>query len=346
MISADSHIIEPVDLIKKYARSEVIMPKLVSNFDQSEGYLIDGFKDIIFLRYLYGNRKLDTKIDWSDIPKAAWNPDARINYQYDKMLDAEVIYPTLGMVLLKHEDLNYQRSYFDAYNTWLSEFCSTDPKRLIGIAVIPHTTPEEMCKYLEKVQDLKLPGLLLPASTELGNLKYNIFWEAVANLRLPVSFHIHTSYSTCIPNIEPKISSYLSAPREIQNVLFSLIFSGILEKYPNLKIVLSESDIGWVPYVINKMDYMFTTRQEIPYNIQVLPSIIMERQVYHTWLNERIHSNILNNYNKNIMYSNDYPHPDSNNLTKHQVLEKFLIEVDSNHRENILVNNCRELYGF
>ena len=77
---------------------------------------------------------------------------------------AEVIYPSVGMVLCNHPDFDYKKACFDAYNRWIAEYCSADPDRLLGVGQTAMRTPEEGIADLEKIKALGLRGVMMPGN--------------------------------------------------------------------------------------------------------------------------------------------------------------------------------------
>ena len=75
--------------------------------------------------------------------RGGWDPDARLADQDRDGVAAEVIYPTVGMVLCNHQDFDYKKACFDAYNRWIAEYCAAHPDRLLGCGQTAMRTPEE-----------------------------------------------------------------------------------------------------------------------------------------------------------------------------------------------------------
>ena len=75
---------------------------------------------------------------------------------------AEVIYPTVGMVLCNHPDVDYKQACFDAYNRWIADYCAVDPARLLGCGQTAMRSPEEGIADLHAIKDLGLRGVMMP----------------------------------------------------------------------------------------------------------------------------------------------------------------------------------------
>ena len=135
IISADSHVMEPVDLWKKgvpekYRDAAPLYPphKLGEGFQQREG---------------------------------GWDPNARITEMEVDGLSAEVLYPTLLLKLFALDDAGLQEACFRVYNDWLIEYCSVDRDRLIGVAAISAYNIDNAVKELERCRKAGLKGALV-----------------------------------------------------------------------------------------------------------------------------------------------------------------------------------------
>ena len=132
-ISADSHVTEPagtyVDRIDPKFRDRA--PRM--HYDETLGdvMLIDGGKSLVpFWLVAAAGRpteevRLDTGKRFEDLWRGGWDPVARLADQDLDGVAAEVIYPSVGMLLCNYPDIDYQHACFDAYNRWIAEFCAT-----------------------------------------------------------------------------------------------------------------------------------------------------------------------------------------------------------------------------
>src|ERR1700746_2308448 len=142
VISADSHMMEPADLWetrldKKFSDRA---PKVVKN-ERGKGYMFvaPGVRPFpVAGGFGIGKSgeelKEHLKKGYESARPSGWDPVERLKDQDIDGVQAEVLYTTLGMTLFGLHDADLQRACFKAYNDWLSEFCSHNPKRLIGAA--------------------------------------------------------------------------------------------------------------------------------------------------------------------------------------------------------------------
>src|SRR5205809_7096839 len=95
--------------------------------------------------------------------RGGWDPEARLADQDRDGVSAEVLYPTVGLVLCRHPDLDYKQACMDAYNRWLAEYCSAHPDRLLGVGQTAVRTPADGIEALRQTKALGLRGVMLPS---------------------------------------------------------------------------------------------------------------------------------------------------------------------------------------
>ena len=203
-ISADSHITEPpnsyLDHIDPAYRDRA--PRLQYHDTLGDCMIVDNGQSLVpmWLVAAAGRPteeiRLDTGKHFEDLHRGGWDPEARLHDQDIDGVTAEIIYPSVGMILCNHPDRDYQKACFDAYNEWITEFCSFAPDRLVGLGQTAMRTPEEGIRDLEAIKAKGLRGVMLPGYPGQGDYDdpmYDEFWDAVVALELPASFHILTS---------------------------------------------------------------------------------------------------------------------------------------------------------
>ena len=250
VVSADSHMMEPADLwverLDKKFRDRA--PKVVK--DQNKpGYqfVAEGIRPFpVAGGFGAGRSGEELKEHLSKGYEAArpsgWDPVERVKDQDIDGVEAEVLYTTLGMPLFGLEDANLQRACFASYNDWVSEFCAHDPKRLYGISLVSLADIDEGVKELERTQKNGMRGAMIwgspPADKPYSSREYDKFWQAAAELHMPLSLHVITGKGKESQISFDQISSgYMSLIHEVQRSLSVIIFSGVLERFPKLTIV-------------------------------------------------------------------------------------------------------------
>ena len=140
VISADSHITEAPDTYLKYI-DPAWRDRAPHMVDGGEGvgdvYIVDGMPQPISMGLVAAAGKPPEEIrvkgtKFDELHRSGWDADARLADQRRDGVSAEVIYPTVGMVLCNHPDADYKRACFQAYNRWIADYCDVDPARLLG----------------------------------------------------------------------------------------------------------------------------------------------------------------------------------------------------------------------
>src|ERR1700752_1130496 len=106
------------------------------------------------------------------------------------------------MLLCNHKDADYKTACFEAYNRWITEYCSPHPDRLLGVGQTAMRTPEDGIHDLEAIRKLGLRGVMMPGNPTVEDYAspiYDDFWRAAIALELPLSFHILTSRADGVP---------------------------------------------------------------------------------------------------------------------------------------------------
>ena len=139
-ISADSHITEPpncyIDHIDPAFRERA--PRVVNKEGMGDIYLVDGMKTPVPMGLIAaaGIAPKDIRIGgakFEDLHRGGWDASARLADQDRDGVGAEIIYPTVGMLICNHPDFDYKKACFDAYNRWLQAYCSHAPDRIVGM---------------------------------------------------------------------------------------------------------------------------------------------------------------------------------------------------------------------
>ncbi len=156
VISADSHITEPANTYVDYIDSKWKdkAPYMKDEGDSGALFIVDGMSKPIPMGLVAAAGKKPEEIrvfgvDFEDMHRGGWDPQARIADQERDGVACEVIYPTVGMVLCNHKDFDYKKACFDAYNRWIAEYCSAHPTRLLGFGQTAIRSVDEVIRDLE-----------------------------------------------------------------------------------------------------------------------------------------------------------------------------------------------------
>ncbi len=361
IISSDSHITEPpgtyIDRIDKKYKDTA--PRLVRDEKKGDLFVIDGLKHPVPMGLVAAAGKKAEEltafgVKFEDLHRGGWDPDARLADQDRDGVAAEVIYPTVGMLLCNHRDYDYKKACFDAYNEWIAEYCAAHPDRLIGTGQTAMRSVDEGIEDVRKMKDLGLRGVMMPGNPQVADYDdpiYDPFWQATLDMQMPLSFHILTSRSDVVGAAPrgPKINGFLSIIRGNQDIMGTFIFGGVFERNPALKIVCVEADAGWVPHYMYRMDHAYDRHRYWLKPGQTLskkPSEYFSEHIYTTFQDDWVAFRMKDLCNpRRLMWANDFPHSDSTWPWSQELLAKHTAHLTQEEKDWILHDNVAELYG-
>ncbi len=357
VISADSHITEHPETYSKYIDKQWRdkAPRMVDGGEKGDLFVIDGMPRPIAMGLVAAAGKqpdeiTESGVRFDELHRGGWDPAARIGEQEQDGVDAEIIYPTVGMMLCNHPDFDYKKACFDAYNRWIADYCGANPARLLGCGQTAMRSPEEGMADLKAIQAMGLRGVMMPgepAQEDYDSEIYNPFWEAAIEMNLPLSFHILTMKNAHTRG--PRINTFLSIIRGNQDIMGTLIFGGVFERYPELKIVCVEADAGWIPHYMYRMDHAYKRHRNwlAPgTTLSKMPSEYFAENIYSTFQDDWVAFRMANDMNwRRLMWANDFPHSDSTWPWSQDMLAEHTRHLTDEQRRAILCDNVAELYN-
>lgn len=287
----------------------------------------------------------------------ATDPKVRIADQDRDGISAEVLFPNNGMALFGLDDIETQVEGFRVYNDWLADFCKADPKRLFGIPCVSVYDIDGAIKEMQRGHDMGMVGVMVwqvpdPRLPFMSD-HYERLWAAAAECNAPIVCHILTGHSYAKdfskrPKGNERIRNAVNRKEaDTVNTLFEFIFSGAFDRNPRLKLLLSESEVGWVPFMLQQWDYYFERfRKTDPFVIKRLPSEIFAEHVYCTFLEDFVGTRSFSWWGeKNCMWSSDYPHFNMSFPHSRENVEKHLAGLPADKRRKLVRDNAIELFG-
>jgi uncharacterized protein len=357
IISADSHITEPpgtyVDRIDHAFKHRA--PRMVHDATRGDLFVIEGLDKPIPMGLIAGAGKSAEELTmfgarFEDMHRGGWDPQARLADQDRDGVSAEILYPTVGMMLCNHPDFDFKHACFAAYNRWIAEYSGTHPDRLLGIGQTAMRSVEDGIADLQSIKALGLRGVMLPgnpAGADYHDARWNPFYEAAVDLQLPLSFHILTSAQDQARTRGPKLNAFMAIIRGCQDILGTFIFGGVFERHPGLRVVSVEADAGWVPHYMYRMDHAYSRhRYWLPSGtLTKMPSDYFREHVYTTFQDDWTAFQVKDLCNiRRLLWANDFPHSDSTWPESQAVLARHAATLTESERDLVLHDNVAELY--
>jgi predicted TIM-barrel fold metal-dependent hydrolase len=363
LISADSHVSEPPDLWKERVdrKYRERAPQLMVNPPGKEGayFHYEGYAPHPIGIGLGAGKSPEelkeflTKATYADARPGGWDPAERKKDNAVDGVEADVLYTTLGFRIFWLKDTGLQADCFRVYNDWLAEFVSYDKKHMAGLPMISLYDPKAGARELERCGKMGLKGAMIwcspPEEQPYSSDVYDPFWAAAEELRMPVSLHAITGMG-----MESQFNwgeRYMRATvlsHEVERSFSVLIFSGVLDRFPQLQIVSAENNCGWIPYYLQRMDRAFE-RQRISagFTNQLKPSEYFQRQMWCTYIDDFVgvaNRNFIGG--DRMMWSSDYPHQASSWPHSQDVVARDFKDASAEDRFKITRGNAARLYGF
>jgi predicted TIM-barrel fold metal-dependent hydrolase len=245
-----------------------------------------------------------------------------------------------------------------AYNRWLGE--TADPDRQLGLAQIPLRDPEYAAKEVRKARALGLRGVMLqwdgfdPTNLPMYHERFDPMWAACADDDLPVNFHSGSGlpdrgYDRSTP--PAKIIHATESMFWCRRPLWHLIFGGVLERHPKLRVGFVETFADWIPRSLKSLDWMWTTRADDALReiCPLSPSEYWARQCFTgAHAASLVEQQMRNEFPPGTFtYGTDFPHPGSPWGNSREFLQATMgvAGVTEAEARAILGETCCRIYG-
>ena len=282
-------------------------------------------------------------------------PELRLLDQDRDGVVGEVVYGILG-ASSRLEDAEVASACMRIYNDFAAEFTRAAPERFALIGCLPAATPEQAAGELRRCAGLGLAGGELPLRPDMRPLwreEWEPLWQALADTGLPL--HVHTIGGprdlTWVEDGERHylkwLATYLTSFQlGMAELMAAVIFGGALERHPDVKVVIGESGLGWIPYVLERMDYEWED-QFRGLELKMKPSEYWRRQMYATFQLDETGIALLDRIGEdNVMWGSDFPHPDGVWPDSREFIERQLGHLDPAVHRKLVYENAARLYGF
>jgi predicted TIM-barrel fold metal-dependent hydrolase len=263
-----------------------------------------------------------------------------------------VIYGPVGPGFVTDRDL--RAVCLRAYNDWAAEFNLAAAGRLVALPILPSHQPDAATSELGRVAELGHRGViveLFEADPPVFEDAWEKFWALADDTRLPVHFHLSGGMHsiTFAARSWRQPASVAVAPLQLDEALVGMILAGTFQRYPNVRLVLAEAGLGWLPYLIRRMDHEWLKYRERVEDVHLAeaPSRYFDRNVMVTYEEDDLGLELLTDMgSSNIMWASDYPHGDSTwPNSRKAILESALGRIDAATRTKITWSNAAGLYG-
>jgi predicted TIM-barrel fold metal-dependent hydrolase len=287
------------------------------------------------------------------------NAELRLRDMDSNHIRTQVIFGPIFQITT--DDPTLREACYSVYNDWLMEFCDTAPDRLIGVPMLPENPAgalTELRRLVARGGVKQVTLMIANIDPKLDDPAWEPLWQALEDSGIILSWHI-TVFG---PNPQSRANG--KAASVFENTKFfmanflepfvDLFAWGILERHPRLKMVMAEAGTGWLPWLVQELDYRHWRLWEAKEfwadkggaALETKPSELFKRQIYATFQEDYAAMALIPFFGDgHLLWASDYPHPDSvwpNSLT---AIERQMQNLSSEMRQKLTHDNAAALYG-
>jgi predicted TIM-barrel fold metal-dependent hydrolase len=369
LISSDCHVAEPPDLWQARVPASLSdrAPRVVTEHD-GDWWYVDGHRTASFTMAQAGKRfdrehtPLQFAATFDEVPLAAYDPAQYIAANEEDGVWGAVVYPSEGLMLFYVPDTEIVDAATHAYNDWLADFCSEDPRRLKGVAMLNVDDPDSAARELERVVARGLGGALVtvapPDWLPFGHPAYDRLWATASDLHTPLSLHVASDRADpradgfTLDARATRPSVFVNHDHQVREALAELIFSGVFERFPDLRIGSVEHGLGWIPYFLDQLDFVYRERPRREHwhrfrDPAALPSDYFHTNVFASFQEDRVGVRMRDLIGPEVMtWGSDFPHGESTFPRSREILAEVFDGVAPDDVRRIVCTNAAELYEF
>jgi predicted TIM-barrel fold metal-dependent hydrolase len=345
LVSVDDHVVEPPNMFDNHLpdRWLDVAPRVIRKDDGSDVWAYDG-REIpnIGLNAVAG-RPLDEygmePTSFAEIREGCFDIHQRVRDMDANGVLASMCFPSFpnlcGQLFARSSDLEAGHAILQAYNDWhVDEWCGTYPGRFIPLGLPPIWDPELMAAEVRRLASKGCHAVSFsenPSKLKLPSLHdehWNAFWSACVDEGTIVCLHIGSSSSLVITAPDAPVDVLISLqPINIVQAAADLVWSPVLRRFPDLRVSLSEGGIGWIPYFLERVDWIYTrhhrwTGQDFG---DQLPSDVFRERIVTCFIDDPAGVEQRHRVGiETICWEADYPHSDTTWPTSPEYLAKSL----------------------
>ena len=385
IISADDHVIEPAHVWQDRmpSKHKELAPKIViapqGEMTLNDGVWLEtpGTGDKMAAWWHFENKRYQIKqmvacpgippeevtmegVTYDDIAPGCYDPIARLADMDINHVEASLCFPNYprfcGQLFSEADDLELGLLCVQAYNDWMiDEWCGSSGGRLIPLCIVPLWDAELAAKEIYRVAEKGCRAVAwseLPAWLGRPGLHgdyWDPFLKACEETQTVICMHIGSGTKTV--QTSPEAPTVVTANLIVCNSAASMIdwiFSGKFEQFPNLKLLYAESQIGWIPYFIERADDTWRTHQwaQGEKRIPKPPSHYYKKHVYSCFFKDTVGIDLLDRIGEdNVLFETDYPHQDGTFPNTLAIAEELFGHLEQETIDKIARDNAIKLFG-
>jgi predicted TIM-barrel fold metal-dependent hydrolase len=367
LVSVDDHVVEPPHLFEgrlpaKYAD---LAPKFITRADGTNAWVYEGSEIAnVALNAVAGRPAEEYGMEptsFAELRAGCYDIDERVKDMDANGVLGSLCFPSFpqfcGQLFARTEDKDVALAMVRAYNDWhIEDWCGTHPGRFIPCSLPAIWDPQVLADEVRRTARLGAHAVTFSENpSKLGWSSFHTdhwdpFWQACSDEGVVVCLHIGSSSQMVITSPDAPIDCLITlTPINIVQAATDLIWSPVLRKFPDLRIALSEGGIGWIPYLLERVDYNYGrhkawTGQDFG---KKLPSEVFNEHILTCFIDDRfgIASRDFLNMD-HVMWECDYPHSDSTWPFSPETLTENLIGVSDHDVDRISHLNAMKHFSY
>jgi predicted TIM-barrel fold metal-dependent hydrolase len=343
VISADEHLVEPMEFWEGW------LPESLPAADRDRAPRLEGGALVVDGQAMPVFLLFPELIAFSDAQPGVGDVPGRLAVMDDEGIDVSVLFPQRAMGMFAMKDPALRLRCFNAYNEFVAHFCAKSNGRLAGVAVLPTIyEPESTPDYLAHLKSLGFRLVQLPSRIRgmtYGAPELEPIWSAIEESGLIAA--IHTS-ETPESNGPGGLGTFLAETTQPFRKLWAhLVFTGVFERHPGLRMLFAEGGIGWVPTALADADRIHAKfANYLNPRLPRPPSEYWHRQCYATFMDDPRGVEQLDHIGADrVLWSSDYPHPEGTRGQTRELVSRLRDELGPERAPAVLGGNAATLLG-
>ena len=372
IVDADAHVNPSHDMWAEYLPKEYheLAPQ-IEHGDDCDYIVFEGRRRKVNLISAQGGREgkdfaMHGRV--SDARAGGWMPKARLDDMDTDGIDTAVLFGGGPLGTANHE---LHMASFGAYNRWLADFCAYAPSRFAGVGYVPMHDVDVAIQMMRDCVKAGLKAINIPAfpMSQMASLnggdaqtraltgdvnsersyadpEFDPLWKAACDLGIPLTIHLG---GRAVRFTEPKffLSDLLMSKFGMGEPIAIMIYGGVFQRFPDLKLASVESGVGWFAFAANYMDETWVKQRHwVNSVLEKPPSHFWENNIYGSFIHDR--AGILMRSLPgagNIMWSSDYPHSETTFPHSMAKIDELFEGVPEDEKNMIIGGRARALYN-
>ena len=367
LVSVDDHVVEPPGMFDGHLadRYKDLAPKAITNEVGNDVWLYEGQElPNIGLNAVAGRPPAEYGIDptsYTDMRDGCYDIKARIADMNANGVLGSMCFPSFpqfcGQLFSRTADKGVALAMVRAYNDWhIDEWCGHEPGRFIPLAIPAIWDPQVMADEVRRVAAKGCHAITFSENPErLGwpsfhSDHWDPFWAACSDTGTVVCLHIGSSSQMIMTAADAPINVMITLqPVNLVQAASDLLWSRVFHKFPDVRFALSEGGIGWIPYFLERADYVYEHHRAwtgADFGDQLPSQVFLEKTIFcfiddAFGLENRHHIGV-----DRICWECDYPHSDSTWPTSPEQLSKSLHGIPDDEVNQMTYENAMRFFQY